>query len=264
MRTRNISPRHITTCHMTSRHYTPHHIKSHHHITSQHVTYITMSHHTMSHHITSCPIKFDLLHIAPSSVTSNHTSSRQITLVTLNLILFQNHPQRYTWKETFHDNLTLPKSVEKCWLERDLNSHLRDTSPPLYLLSYRVHLNWIKVASNPYRLDSSTGRAVDRCPEGASSNPTRVNIFHLTSAVSDYHKKFPYIKLSLQLITLKHVASYHVTSHYVITPNYIRSNLVTSHHGMLHHTSDRSLMKLCYSTSPHVTSQHVSSPLTMW
>ena len=36
-------------------------------------------------------------------------------------------------------NLTLPKSTEKCWLERDLNSHLRDTGPPLYLLSYRVH-----------------------------------------------------------------------------------------------------------------------------
>ena len=39
-------------------------------------------------------------------------------------ILFQNHPQRYTWTETFHDNLTLPKSIEKCWLERDLNDNL--------------------------------------------------------------------------------------------------------------------------------------------
>ena len=28
--------------------------------------------------------------------------------------LFQNHPQRSTRTETFHDNLTLPKSTEKC------------------------------------------------------------------------------------------------------------------------------------------------------
>ena len=50
-------------------------------------------------------------------------------------IVFQNHFQRYTWTEIFHDNLT--------------------------------------------------GRAVDRYPEGASSNSARVNIFQLTSAVSD-------------------------------------------------------------------------------
>ena len=32
----------------------------------------------------------------------------------------------------------------------------------------------------PLGLDSSTGRVVDQYPEGASSNPTEVNIFQLT------------------------------------------------------------------------------------
>ena len=50
-----------------------------------------------------------------------------------------------SWRKTFHDNLTLQKSIEKCWLERDLNSHIRDTGPPLYLLSYRVHRDWRRV-----------------------------------------------------------------------------------------------------------------------
>ena len=45
----------------------------------------------------------------------------------------------------FHDNLTLPKSTEKCWLERNLNSHLRDTGPPLCLLNDRVHRDWRRV-----------------------------------------------------------------------------------------------------------------------
>ena len=45
----------------------------------------------------------------------------------------------------FHDNLTLPKSTEKCLLEWDLNSHFRDTGPPLYLLSCRVHRDWRRV-----------------------------------------------------------------------------------------------------------------------
>ena len=40
-----------------------------------------------------------------------------------------------------------------------------------------VHLNWIKVASSPCGLDSSTGREPDRYPEGASSNPAWVNFF---------------------------------------------------------------------------------------
>ena len=39
-------------------------------------------------------------------------------------------------------------------------------------------------------LDSSTGRAADRYPEGASSNPARINNFQLTSVVSDYREKF--------------------------------------------------------------------------
>ena len=52
-----------------------------------------------------------------------------------------------------------------------------------------VHLNWIKLSSNSCGLDSSTGRAADRYPEGVSSNPAGVNIFQLTSAMSDYHEK---------------------------------------------------------------------------
>ena len=36
----------------------------------------------------------------------------------------------------------------------------------------------------------------DRYSEGASSNPTRVNIFQLTSAVSDYHEKFLFMYIS--------------------------------------------------------------------
>ena len=61
---------------------------------------------------------------------------------------------------------------------------------------YLMHLNWIKLASNPCGLDSSTGRAADRYPEGASSNPTRINIFQLTSAVSDFHEKFLFVYIS--------------------------------------------------------------------
>ena len=79
--------------------------------------------------------------------------------------LHKNHGLSQLWTEIFHDNLTLPKSTEKCWLEWDFNSHLRDTGPPLYLLGY------------PY-------------PEGASLNPAPVSIFLLISAVSDYHEKF--------------------------------------------------------------------------
>ena len=45
-------------------------------------------------------------------------------------------------------------------------------------------------------LDSSTGRATDRYPEGTSSNLARVNIFQLTSAVSDYHEKFLFMYIS--------------------------------------------------------------------
>ena len=72
----------------------------------------------------------------------------------------------YMNRKLFHDNLTLPKSTEK----------------------HPLKLNK-KVASNPCGLDSSTGRAADRYPEGASSNPAVVNIFQLTSAVLDHHEK---------------------------------------------------------------------------
>ena len=53
-----------------------------------------------------------------------------------------------------------------------------------------------KLTSNPCGLDSSRDRAADRYPEGASSNPARVNIFKLTSAVSDYHQKFLFTYIS--------------------------------------------------------------------
>ena len=42
---------------------------------------------------------------------------------------------------------------------------------------YFVHLNWIRLATNPSWLDSSIGRAVVLKPEGASSNPARDNEF---------------------------------------------------------------------------------------
>ena len=58
---------------------------------------------------------------------------------------------------------------------------------------YLVHLSWIKLTSNPCGLDSSTSRAADRNPEGASSNPAWVNNFQLASAVSDYHEEFLFI-----------------------------------------------------------------------
>ena len=55
----------------------------------------------------------------------------------LHLVVFQNHPQRYTWRKAFHGNLTLPKSTEKCWFEWDL---IWDNGPPLYLLRLRCRV----------------------------------------------------------------------------------------------------------------------------
>ena len=51
-------------------------------------------------------------------------------------------------------------------------------------------LSWIKTRLQSYGLDSSTRRVAGRYPEGASSNPARINIFQSTPAVSDYHEKF--------------------------------------------------------------------------
>ena len=48
----------------------------------------------------------------------------------------------------------------------------------------------------PSDLDSSTGRAPDRYPKGASSIPTGVNIFQLASTVSDYPEKFLFVYIS--------------------------------------------------------------------
>ena len=49
--------------------------------------------------------------------------------------------------------------------------------------------------------------AADRYPEGASSNPARVNIFQLTSAVSDYHEKFLYTTTDLRLLVPRKVTA---------------------------------------------------------
>ena len=40
-----------------------------------------------------------------------------------------------------------------------------------------MHLNWIRLATSPYWLDSSIGRAAVKKPEDASSNPARDNEF---------------------------------------------------------------------------------------
>ena len=47
-----------------------------------------------------------------------------------------NHPQRIMKRE-FHDYLTLT-ATEKLLTRADLNSHLRESTPPLYLLSQRI------------------------------------------------------------------------------------------------------------------------------
>ena len=53
----------------------------------------------------------------------------------------------------------------------------------------------------PLGLNSSTGKVVDSYPNGVSSNPTQVNIFQLTLAMSDYHEKFLFMyNLSLRMI----------------------------------------------------------------
>ena len=47
---------------------------------------------------------------------------------------FQNHPQRYERLICFH-SYTATTNEKICWLERDLNLHLRVSRPPLYPLS---------------------------------------------------------------------------------------------------------------------------------
>ena len=130
--------------------------------------------------------------------------------------------------------IRLPKSPEKCWLGRDLSSHLRDTGLLLYLLSYRVHKDSRRVLSNfwAHEIFSRQLNAIHErmCsvsilfqnhpqrftwtdihrdihgylwhPEGASSNPARVNIFELTSALSDYHK---FIVITMLVASVNHI-----------------------------------------------------------
>ena len=40
-------------------------------------------------------------------------------------LVIKIHVSSVVWTGNFHDNQTLPKSPEKCWLEWDLNSHFR-------------------------------------------------------------------------------------------------------------------------------------------
>ena len=61
----------------------------------------------------------------------------------------------------------------------------------LFFTNKNAHLR------NVLGLDSSTGRATDRYPEGASSNAARVNIFQLTSTLKDYHEKFLFMCISV-------------------------------------------------------------------
>ena len=121
-------------------------------------------------------------------------------------ILFQNHPQRYMnrnffmiiWLSTFFGRLWQGQIIMKKFLFMYLWGWFWNRIETLHILSwlsvklsqeYLVHSSWIKLASNPCGLDSSTGRRVDQYPKGASSNPAQVNIFQLTLAVSDYNEK---------------------------------------------------------------------------
>ena len=45
------------------------------------------------------------------------------------------------------------------------------------LRKYFVHLNWIRLSTDPSWLDSSIGRAAVKKPEDASLNPARDNEF---------------------------------------------------------------------------------------
>ena len=67
------------------------------------------------------------------------------------------------------------------------------------MLSCRENISYAKVglklASKSCGLDSLTGRAVNRYPKAANSNPARVNIFQPNSAVSDYHEIFLFMHI---------------------------------------------------------------------
>ena len=54
------------------------------------------------------------------------------------LTVLMNHPQRIM-KTKFHDYLTLT-TIEKLLTRADLNSHRRESPPPLYLLSRRIFM----------------------------------------------------------------------------------------------------------------------------
>ena len=85
-------------------------------------------------------------------------------------ILFHNHPQRFSWTFSWFWN-------------RIETLHILSWISTKLLWEYLVHLNWIKLASNPCELDSWTGKGADQYPEGVSSNPSRVNVFQSTLAV---------------------------------------------------------------------------------
>ena len=75
-------------------------------------------------------------------------------MCSLQPIIDENAPQIWEVKEQVME-ITNLFSFLHCyhqrkirWLERDLNSHLRVSRPPLYPLSYRVIGDWWRVLSN--------------------------------------------------------------------------------------------------------------------
>ena len=77
-------------------------------------------------------------HLLISVLSNNHAHEIPV--------IFQNH-QRYEKLICFHF-LHCYHQRKIRWLERDLNSHLRVSRPPLYPLRYRVNEDWWRVLSN--------------------------------------------------------------------------------------------------------------------
>ena len=62
-------------------------------------------------------------------------------------LVSESYSEIYVNTDFFHVSLTLPKSTVKCWIERDLDSHLRDKSRSSQHFSVdfgRVRLSWKK------------------------------------------------------------------------------------------------------------------------
>ena len=55
--------------------------------------------------------------------------------------IFNSDVQRYGKLVSYYSDTVIDQRKIR-WLERDLNSHLRVSRPPLYPLSYRVNGDW--------------------------------------------------------------------------------------------------------------------------